>query len=258
MPEKLISELIDLPERVRKGDFVLNLAKGVTEPEKTLEQYVVTPQLVACFEDALGFIKSAVEAVSSKACYLHGSFGAGKSHFMAVLHLLLEHNAAVRSIPELAKVCDLNRWVENKKFLLVPYHMIGARNMESAILGGYVDHVMELHPTAPLPGVYLADEIFENAKQHRQVLGDERFFEQLNRGTPPSPQPSPRGATESRRAGANSPRVGMPPVLTRRSPSAQVRRRHHQGSHAIRPQPTGRGPGREHLPGLPWDRPGKG
>jgi chromosomal replication initiation ATPase DnaA len=97
MTDKLISELIELPERVRKGDFVLNLSKGVTEPDKTLEQYVVTPQLVACFEDALGFIKSAVEAVSSKACYLHGSFGAGKSHFMAVLHLLLEHNAADRT-----------------------------------------------------------------------------------------------------------------------------------------------------------------
>jgi hypothetical protein len=184
MPEKLISELIDLPERVRKGDFVLNLSKGVTEPEKTLAQYVVTDQLAACFEDALGFIKSAVEAVSSKACYLHGSFGAGKSHFMAVLHLLLQHNAVVRNIPELAKVCDSHRWVENKNFLLVPYHMIGARNMESAILGGYVDHVMELHPTAPLPGVYLADEIFENAKQLRQRLGDEKFFEDLNRPRP--------------------------------------------------------------------------
>ena len=27
--EKLISELIELPEKVRKGDFVLNLSKGV-------------------------------------------------------------------------------------------------------------------------------------------------------------------------------------------------------------------------------------
>ena len=184
MPEKLISELIELPERVRKGDFVLNLSKGVTEPEKTLEQYVVTPQLVACFEDALAFIRSAVESVSSMACYLHGSFGAGKSHFMAVLHLLLQHIAAVRNIPELARVCDGHRWVENKKFLLVPYHMIGARNMESAILGGYVDHVMTLHPTAPLPGVYLAEEIFENASQHRKRLGDEKFFEDLNRPRP--------------------------------------------------------------------------
>ena len=65
---------------------------------------------------------------------------------MAVLHLLLEHNTVVRSIPELASVCDKNRWVEEKKFLLVPYHMIGSRNMESAIFGGYVDHVQEAHP----------------------------------------------------------------------------------------------------------------
>lgn len=101
---KLISELLELPDKVRKGDFVLNLSKGVTEPDKTLEQYVATPQLAACFDDALGFIKSAVEAGNSKACYLHGSFDSGKSHFMAVLHLLLQHNSAVRSISELAKV----------------------------------------------------------------------------------------------------------------------------------------------------------
>ena len=97
MPEKLISELIELPERVRKGDFVLKLSEGVTQPEKTLDQYVVTPQLIASFEDALSFIRSAVDGVSSKACYLHGSFGSGKSHFMAVLHLLLHHFPAVRS-----------------------------------------------------------------------------------------------------------------------------------------------------------------
>src|ERR1700690_1537670 len=103
---------------------------------------------------------------------------------MAVLHLLLAHVPAVRNIKELPPVVAKHGWVENKKFLLVPYHMIGARNMESAILGGYVNHVMELHPTAPLPGVYLADEIFENAKQLRQRLGDEKFFEDLNRPRP--------------------------------------------------------------------------
>ena len=98
MPEKLISELIELPEKVRKGDFVLKLSEGVSKPEKTLDQYVVTPQLVACFEDALSFIHGAVKEMSSKACYLHGSFGSGKSHFMAVLHLLLQHIPAVRNI----------------------------------------------------------------------------------------------------------------------------------------------------------------
>ncbi len=180
--EKLISELLILPERVRKGDFVLNLSTGVTEPEKTLEQYVVTPQLVECFDVALNMIKSAVNAGSSKAAYLHGSFGSGKSHFMAVLHLLLQHNPEVRKINELIKVCAAHEWVENKKFLLVPYNMTNAKDMETAILGGYVKHVSELHPNAPLPGVYLAEEIFENAKQLRLDLGDEKFFAKLNKG----------------------------------------------------------------------------
>jgi len=182
MPEKLISELIILPDRVRKGDFVLNLSKGVTEPDKTLEQYVVTPQLVANFDDALDFIHSPVDTVSSKACYLHGSFGSGKSHFMAVLYLLLQHCPAVRSHEKLAPVVARHSWVENRKFLLVPYHMIGARNMESAILGGYADFVMQHHPQASLPGVYLADKIFQDAQQHREWLGDEKFFEKLNQG----------------------------------------------------------------------------
>ena len=179
---KLISELLDLPERVRKGDFVLNLSKGVTEPEKTLEDYVVTPQLAECFDEALSMIRTAVNATNSKAAYLHGSFGSGKSHFMAVLHLLLKHNPAVRTLKELLPVCDTHQWVESKKFLLVPYHMINAKDMETAILGGYVDHVTALHPEAPLPGVYLAEEIFNNAKLHRADLGDEKFFESLNKG----------------------------------------------------------------------------
>ncbi|NLX54748.1 MAG: hypothetical protein GXY58_06515 [Planctomycetaceae bacterium] len=36
MPDRLISDIIDLPDRVRKGDFVLNLSKGVTESENSV------------------------------------------------------------------------------------------------------------------------------------------------------------------------------------------------------------------------------
>jgi hypothetical protein len=100
----LLRELIDIPERVRSGDFVLRLTEGMTRPKDTLRDYVVTPQLVACFDDALAFIRSALDARSSKAAYRHGSFGAGKSHFMAVLLLLLNHDADVRSVAALAPV----------------------------------------------------------------------------------------------------------------------------------------------------------
>ena len=54
----LIKDLIEIPDHVEKGDFVLRLAEGVTHPEETLRDYVVTPELRACFDDALCFIKS--------------------------------------------------------------------------------------------------------------------------------------------------------------------------------------------------------
>ncbi len=189
----LLRDLIDLPENVRQGDFVLRLSEGVTKPDETLRNYVVTPQLAKCFEQALDLLKGAVQAKSSKGAYLHGSFGSGKSHFMAVLLLLLENNPQARSIPELAEaVAALDRWASGKKFLLVPYHMIGAKDLTSAVLGGYVDHISRIHPSASVPGVYRSDGLFANAQQFRRDLGDEAFFAKLNG----EGSPSKSGATD--------------------------------------------------------------
>ncbi|MGV3722759.1 MAG: phage resistance protein, partial [Actinomycetota bacterium] len=179
----LIKELIEIPERVQRGDFVLKLAEGVTHAEATLRDYVVTPELRECFGNALSFIQSALQSRTSKATYLHGSFGAGKSHFMAVLHLILQGNAAARGIPELAPVIAKHHdWTTGKRFLLVPYHMIGAHDMESGILGGYVEFVRRHHPEASIPGVYLAEGLFRDARNLREQLGDEKFFVGLSEG----------------------------------------------------------------------------
>src|SRR4051794_23503025 len=77
----LISQLLDLPDQVHRGDFVLNLAEGVARPEATLRDSVVTPQLADGSDNALTFFRSALTDRASKAAYLHGSFGSGKSHF---------------------------------------------------------------------------------------------------------------------------------------------------------------------------------
>lgn len=179
----LIKDLIEIPEQVQRGDFVLRLAEGVDRAEETLRQYVVTPELRACFDNALGFIRSALQTRTSKATYLHGSFGSGKSHFMAVLHLILQGNPAARGIVELAPIITKhNQWLQGKKFLLVPYHMIGAHNMESGILGGYVEFVRHVHPEAPIPGVFLAEGLFSDAQALRETMGDESFFTKLSEG----------------------------------------------------------------------------
>lgn len=183
----LLQDLIHIPEKVQRGDFVLNLASGLEDDavEQTLREYVVTPQLAKCFEDALSFIKNAVTSHQNrnKGAYLHGSFGSGKSHFMAVLHLLLQGNTQARAIHELAPaVARHDDWMQAKNILLVPYHMIGAASIESGVLGGYARHIARLHPEAPVPGFFLSEHLFPDAEAMRRHMGDETFFAALNSG----------------------------------------------------------------------------
>jgi hypothetical protein len=179
-----IGQLLNLPERVNPTDFVLRLSEGVSDPAATVASYVVTPQLAKCFDQALALTKGALESRQSRASYLHGSFGSGKSHFMAVLYLLLSGNPSARGIPELADVADRHGgWTTGRKFLLVPYHMIGADSVEQRLLGGYVDHLTRLHPEKPPAGLYKSDSVVENARTLRQQMGDANFFSVLNRNS---------------------------------------------------------------------------
>ena len=176
----LLKDLISIPERVHKGDFVLKLTEGVDDPARTVHDYVVTPQLTASFDHALRLIESALASRGSKGTYLHGSFGAGKSHFMAVLYLLLRKEPAARALPELAPLLARHAgWLEGRKFLLVPFHLIGARTLEAAILGGYAEHLARIEKDAAPPAIYLDAGILADADKVRARMGDDAFFASL-------------------------------------------------------------------------------
>ena len=162
---------------------MLKLADSVTDADATLRDYVVTDRLLGNFDEALGLIRSAVEGHASKAAYLHGSFGSGKSHFMAVLHALLRGEAAARGRDELAPlVAKHSVWLDGRKFLLIPYHLLDARSLEQRVLGGYVDRVRALHPDAPIPAVHRTDALLEQAASLREKIGDEQFIAGLPGG----------------------------------------------------------------------------
>jgi hypothetical protein len=177
----IIDDVFRIPESVHQGDFVLKLTEGVSaeHADATLRHYVTTEQLVVAFDQALGLIQSALQTRTSKGAYLHGSFGSGKSHFMAVLTLLLEGHTGARAIPELAAVVTRhNAWL-GRRVLVVPLHLIGAPSLEAAVLGGYARHIRQRHPDAPTPGFYRGDALFENARDLRRRMGDESFFAAL-------------------------------------------------------------------------------
>lgn len=178
-----IRELFDIPEQIRKGDFVLKLAEGVANPRATAESYVVTPGLVQAFDQALGLVGSALRDGRSQAAYLHGSFGSGKSHFMALLSLLLAGNEDAWRIPELHALRAKHEFVGTKQLLELQFHMIGQTSIEGAIFAGYLQYVKAKHPEAALPGLFADEGLFDNAERIRGSLGDEAFFAPMNQGS---------------------------------------------------------------------------
>ncbi|MYU55016.1 MULTISPECIES: BREX-2 system ATPase PglY [Streptomyces] len=184
----LLRELININPEVSSSDYVLQLADATTPAgaEKALADYVVTDDLVQHFNEALGIIKAAVDSHSSKAAYLHASFGAGKSHFMAVLHALLNQAPAARSKTDFDPVFAKNGWLQDgdRRFLMVPVHMLDAKSMEQRILGGYVKRIKELEPGAPTPRVYRTDAMFRDLQSMRDRLGDEDVIKFLAGAAP--------------------------------------------------------------------------
>src|SRR3954454_9062308 len=111
---------------------------------------------------------------------------------MAVLYQCFKHDADARAIPELARVLTSpsGKQTEGKNLLLLTYHLIGARSLEDAILGGYVRQVRALDPDCPLPAVHRSGPLLDNADQQRELLGDEKFFATLNASASAAPASS--------------------------------------------------------------------
>jgi hypothetical protein len=175
----LIKDLINIPERIYANEFVIKLTEGIERPEETLDQYVVTAQLKRQYEKALSLVQNSLVQGKSQAAFLHGSFGSGKSHFMAVLNLLLKGNPKAWGHPDLASVTLNFSALRERKLLLLAFHMIGASSMESAILGGYARTIAEQHPGAPVPAFYRGEKLFEDARNLMGKMGEEAFFAQL-------------------------------------------------------------------------------
>ncbi|GAB3687932.1 DUF6079 family protein [Nocardiopsis oceani] len=183
---RVISDLIDIPLAVHDGDLVVKLTESTsTRQAQAIAQYVVTPQLAECFDEALETIRASVVDNKSQAAYLHGSFGAGKSHFLSVLSAILDHHPDARSKRALADLlAKHDNWLSGKKFIEVKAHLIDPSiSLEANILGGYVRQVREEYPDAPVPAVYRADGFLADARAQRASQGDAAFIAQLPANT---------------------------------------------------------------------------
>jgi len=182
---ELLREVLDIPVQAGAEDYVLRLTDSIEPGEiaRTVDEYVVTPALAEAFDAALGLVAESLTSGVSRGAFLAGSFGSGKSHFMAVLHSLLRHNLSgpARAKAELQPVIARHDDVLlDKNVLPLAFHLIGAESLEQALFLGYIRQVARLHPEAPLPALHESDAISRDAERLRARDGDERFFAGLN------------------------------------------------------------------------------
>lgn len=182
----LLRDVITIPERVGSDDYVLRLTDSTNDEahiRATLHEYVITDSLRDNFTAAIDLVADALNKNTSRAAYLTGSFGSGKSHFMAVLYALLGNHAAIRT----AKFQDLTGRYDGalagKNVLRLTYHLLGAKSLEQAIFKGYVEQITQLHPDAPLPAVHVSDSLLADAENLRNRMGDEEFLAGLGGGS---------------------------------------------------------------------------
>lgn len=181
----LLREVLIIPERAGAEDYVFRLTDSVGDASvaRTVGDYEVTPALAEAFDTALGLVAESLTSGVSRGTFLTGSFGSGKSHFMAVLHALLRHDPAARAKAELQPVVVRHDDVLlDRTILPLAFHLLGAESMEQALFDGYLRQIRQLHPDAPLPAVHQSDGVLADADRMRARDGDEQFFAGLNDG----------------------------------------------------------------------------
>lgn len=178
----LLKDLMSIPEETGAEDYVLRLTDSVgARAHDALAEYVVTPEIEAAFDHALGVVADAAISGTSRGAFLAGTFGSGKSHFMSVLHALLRRDPQALGIPALqAVVQQHDAGLHGKKFLPLVFHLLDARSLEQALFDGYLRQIQELHPDATPPALHESDGILEDARGLRATLGDTAFFARLN------------------------------------------------------------------------------
>ena len=181
----LLRDVIDIPEQAGAEDYVLRLTDSVGHgaAERTIAEYVVTPALAESFDTALGLIGESLRSGVSRGAFLTGSFGSGKSHFMAVLYALLEREPAARAKAALQPIiAKHDRDLDGRNILPLAFHLLGAESMEEALFDSYLRQIRARHPEAPLPAIHRSDKLLHDADRLRADLGDAKFFQRLNDG----------------------------------------------------------------------------
>ncbi|NKR97090.1 phage resistance protein [Rhodococcus hoagii] len=179
---RTLRQTFDIPVSHGTNDYVLRLSDSVAADQlsATVDSYVVTPAIAEAFDQALSVVEESLRTGENKAAYLSGSFGSGKSHFMAVLHGVLGHSPTALSVPELQPIVAKHPAISGANLLRLTFHFLDSASIESALFEQYLRQISRLHPDTLPPVLHSAGGLFTDADNRRAEVGDEKFFAALN------------------------------------------------------------------------------
>ena len=126
------------PEEIRAMGFVIRLRDD--EPDspdmrKLVADYVVTPAVAKELPLILGEMRQVLDRGEEYGRFIHGSFGSGKSHFMALLGMLLEGvgHAWDKDDPCIQELAPNRQWIGEANLLVVRLHMLSVRGRETGL-----------------------------------------------------------------------------------------------------------------------------
>ena len=132
MTDLIIRDIFDLPTAIPRCIVQIQDFDDEGTLKENIRDYVITDSVadeMARLVDRI--VASCVRHEAGTGHYLHGSFGSGKSHFMAILGLILQNNPAIwaKDHPAIRSIRERHQaWLARHPILVVPVYMLGQRH----------------------------------------------------------------------------------------------------------------------------------
>jgi hypothetical protein len=131
-----IREVFELPTTIPSCIVKIQDFDDEGTLQENIRDYVITDTVAAEMERLMDrVVASCVRHEAGEGHYLHGSFGSGKSHFMAILGLILENNPAIwtKDHPAIRAIQERHGvWLAEHPLLVVPVYMLGQATLQAA------------------------------------------------------------------------------------------------------------------------------
>jgi hypothetical protein len=173
-----LRDVFVIREELSALGFVVPITGGPGTPDELVRDYVITPGVGAELPRIFDRLHHLFDKRSGEVgWFVHGSFGSGKSHFMAVLGFLLEDRdvAWAKDDPVIAKLAAVHRpWLAARRPLVVRENLLSAAREGlrfDRLVFEAVNKALVAQGKAPFEFLHV-EAVLDEARREGQLYGD--------------------------------------------------------------------------------------